>query len=417
MRHFVRRSFEICLLAVSYLCVSGNIAKAQVTPDNTVDTNVNQNGNVSEITGGQTRGDNLFHSFQDFSVPTGNEAFFDNADTIENIFSRVTGGNISNIDGLIRANGSASLFLVNPAGIIFGENARLDIGGSFLGSTADSILFPDNVDFSASDIQPQPVLTIDAPIGLSFRDNPQDITVRAGEANNDLTDITGLTVPVGQNLTLVGGDLNFDGGNITTTDGSVRLGSLDAAAVATLHEDGSLTFPDNIARGNVSLANASVVNVALGNRSGGIYINANNLNILSSSALFASADPNNPQTGDIIIDATESVFVDSTGSNNLSFIGLFSPKNESTGTGEINITTTKLSLNNGGAIFAGGGAGITLNATESININGINPIAFFVSGIFNQINVNDNNNAGNVDINTTATTILLPTQQQEEVTT
>ena len=71
---------------------------AQVTPDNTVNTQVNQNGNVSEITGGETRGGNLFHSFQDFSVPTGNEAFFNNADSISNIFSRVTGGNISNID-------------------------------------------------------------------------------------------------------------------------------------------------------------------------------------------------------------------------------------------------------------------------------------------------------------------------------
>ena len=71
MRQFVRRSFEICLIAVSYFCVSGNIAKAQVTPDNTVDTNVNQNGNVSEITGGQTRGDNLiyFILFKTFLFP------------------------------------------------------------------------------------------------------------------------------------------------------------------------------------------------------------------------------------------------------------------------------------------------------------------------------------------------------------
>ncbi len=132
---------------------------------------VNQNGNVSEITGGETRGSNLFHSFQDFSVGTGNEAFFDNANDISNIFSRVTGGNISNIDGLIRANGSADLFLINPAGIIFGENARLDIGGSFYGSTASSILF-ENGEFSAADLENPPLLTVNAPIGLGFRDEP-----------------------------------------------------------------------------------------------------------------------------------------------------------------------------------------------------------------------------------------------------
>ena len=83
-----------------------------------------------------------------------------------------------------------------------------------------------NVKFSACDTQPQLVLTIDAPIGLSFRDNPQDITVRAGESNNDLTDITGLTVPVGKDLTLVGGDsgnINIAADTITVTNKSLFI--------------------------------------------------------------------------------------------------------------------------------------------------------------------------------------------------
>lgn len=83
---------QISLCTVGYLWATGSIIQAQVTSDGTVDTIVTPNGNVAEITGGETKGSNLFHSFQEFSVSTGNEAFFNNANSISNIFNRVTGG-------------------------------------------------------------------------------------------------------------------------------------------------------------------------------------------------------------------------------------------------------------------------------------------------------------------------------------
>ena len=131
--------FSLSCYAVGNSLICNSVI-AQVTPDGTTNTTVNPNGsNNFTIENGDRAGGNLFHSFDQFSVPNGGSAIFNNPTDISNILSRVTGGNISNIDGLIQANGSANLFLVNPAGILFGNNARLAIGGSFFGTTADSM--------------------------------------------------------------------------------------------------------------------------------------------------------------------------------------------------------------------------------------------------------------------------------------
>ncbi|MCJ8283102.1 MAG: filamentous hemagglutinin N-terminal domain-containing protein, partial [Rivularia sp. ALOHA_DT_140] len=153
---------------ISSLLTIGTIfpAFSQVSSDNTTNTTVNTSGNNFNILNGIQKGNNLFHSFKEFSIPTGGSVNFQNSSAIKNIINRITGGNISNIDGLIKANGNANLFLINPAGIVFGENARLDIGGSFLGSTASSILFEDGFNYSAIVSQQTPLLTVSVPLGL-----------------------------------------------------------------------------------------------------------------------------------------------------------------------------------------------------------------------------------------------------------
>ncbi|MGH2416665.1 MAG: filamentous hemagglutinin N-terminal domain-containing protein, partial [Microcystaceae cyanobacterium] len=143
-------------------------AIAQIVPDGTLGSESstvkqdNINGFPSDvIEGGAARGANLFHSFSEFNVGEGRGAYFANPAAIENILSRVTGGNLSNILGTLGVLGNANLFFINPNGIVFGPNARLDLRGSFVASTADSLLFENGFEFSASNPQAPPLLTVD----------------------------------------------------------------------------------------------------------------------------------------------------------------------------------------------------------------------------------------------------------------
>ncbi len=165
------RSGWVSAIGVILLTTYPTTTIAQITGDGTLGTQVNGaltapcTGNCI-INGGTIRDVNLFHSFKEFSIPTSGQAWFNNAPQIQNILTRITGNSISSIDGLIKTNGSANLFFLNPNGILFGPNARLQIGGSFFASTANSFKFADGSEFSAVNPKAPPLLAINVPIGL-----------------------------------------------------------------------------------------------------------------------------------------------------------------------------------------------------------------------------------------------------------
>lgn len=351
-----------CLLPLS--------TQAQITPDGTTATTINQDGNDFVIDEGDRVGDNLFHSFNEFSVPTLGSAVFNNGGDIANIFSRVTGGSISSIDGLLGANGAANLFLINPNGIVFGQNARLDLGGSFFASTADSLLFEGDAEFSAVDPQAAPLLEVSIPIGARFRDNPSPITIEQqppGSADFDPApsfddNLFGLRVPDGKSFALAGGDITANGGGIVSVGGRIELGAVGKEGILGLDVNGdniSFNFPDDLSRADVSLTNNAGFLVS-GSGGGDLVISANNISISEGSGLFGGifnglGSPN-AQAGDITLNAADSITI----SNSSSI-----QNSANTGTignaGNISITASSLSLNNTAQIstetFSSGNAG------------------------------------------------------------
>jgi filamentous hemagglutinin family protein len=277
-------------------CLIPLSTQAQVTPDGTTSTTVNQNGNNFTIEQGDRVGDNLFHSFNQFSVPTLGSAAFNNAGDIANIFSRVTGSSISSIDGLISANGTANLFLINPNGIIFGENASLNLGGSFFASTADSLLFEGNTEFSASNPQAPPLLEVSIPIGANFRDNPGDIINQGNLA-------------VKQDLTLSGGNLDLQG-------------QLEAGGDLTLQATDTVKIRDSVNNPFIAAANGQLL--VQGNQNVDIFaLNHPNSGLFSGGDLILRSA--NAVSGDAHYWSGGNFKIEQLNENLGNFVSLFDP--------------------------------------------------------------------------------------------
>jgi filamentous hemagglutinin family protein len=214
---------------------------------------------------GTRAGNNLFHSFGAFNIGTGESATFTGPAGIQNVIGRVTGGTPSSIDGTIRSTiDGANLFLLNPSGVLFGPNAGLDVKGSFHVSTADYLKFSDGQVFYANPASTS-VLSVAAPEAFGFL-----APTPAGISGNKAY----LSVPEGQTLSVVGGELTFQGYPVSTDPSAANFvfylpGVLSAPGgkvnLASLSSPGEVRLADldtgGAKLGNISFTDGAKISV------------------------------------------------------------------------------------------------------------------------------------------------------------
>ncbi len=391
--------------------ISSGVCKAQIATDGSVNTQVNSADQRSfRINGGQQVGRNLFHSFDTFSVPTNGSALFNHQADINNIIGRVTGATTSNIDGIIEAQGNANLFLLNPNGIIFGPNARLDIGGSFLASTADTIQFDDGQEFSALNTQEPPLLAINMPLGLQVGNTPEPVRVLGSR----------LVVNRGQSLLLAGGAIGIrsairqDVGRDIRSDarliargGRVELSALATAGDVELTRTGGFKTSSAPRKADIRLS-GSLVDVA-GGGGGHIKFDARDIEIADFSTLKSGIAQDQgslgAQAGNIILQATDSISIlrDSTVENRVGgepLDELRGPQAIGNG-GDIHLSSKTLQIKNRSQINVDnsgeGNTGlVTVEAKDFVLLE----TADDRNGIFSNVNAPAIGNTGDVVIET-----------------
>lgn len=383
---YCKTILSILIPSITIISFYGD-SQAQVVPDRTLGVEnsiVTPNSDVKgipsdRIDGGAIRGSNLFHSFQEFNVSEGRGIYFTSPVGVQSIFSRITGSNASQILGKLGTLGSsASLFLINPNGIIFGPNSTLDVTNSFVATTARSIDFADGTRFNAGVSDRETLLTVSVPISLRF-DNPGNITVR-GNGNgtrltNNLVDTNfGLRILPEKIIALVGGNVIIDGGSIKSPGGKIEIGSvLEGNIQISDYNSNNFTFryENTLAQGTVQLVRQSTID-ASGFGAGDIFIQGQNLSLNSGSQIESSTlaselggtvNINVTDTIEIAGTATKGNFITPSG------ISAFVYPNASGSGASLNVNTRRLVLRSPGTLStatlgSGSGGNLTIDAKE-----------------------------------------------------
>lgn len=229
----MRKTILGIILSGTISILGVNVNAQGIVLDGTVGTpgNVELRGPDYDIRAeyGKMSGNNLFHSFRDFNLYENETATFSGPSSVRNIISRVTGGTASWIDGTLGSSiDGASLYFLNPSGIVFGPNAFLDLPGSFHAGTADYLLMGQERFYS----QPieNDIFSSSPPSAFGFlSEDAAPITFQGkGEIEFTGTDNAGtfgITVADACDISIVGGDIQI-AGTYTTDPDSMRNGDI-----------------------------------------------------------------------------------------------------------------------------------------------------------------------------------------------
>jgi filamentous hemagglutinin family protein len=408
-----------------FAIVTAPICLAQIKTDTSLGKSPRAfTGASIEITAkhGKQSGANLLHSFSDFNINTGQSVTFTGRDSVRNVLSRVTGGRASNIDGLLRcAIPNANFYLMNPAGVIFGPNAKLDVKGSFAVTTADYLASSDGTRFSA--VLKEPVLITDAPAAFGFVTSQRNsikirgstLAVAQGKAlsviGGDGVEIVGagkglkgylggvLSAPAGRiNLISVGdaGEVQLDAADLSRSPkvrGFATLGNISLSDHAFVNVDGEGGGLVSVRANNLTLATSSMSAQTLGAGTGkGFDIDVRDSFFLTGKSSLITDTSGTGHGGDINVTAGSRVSLQAHGTVDPDFFGLLA---NTTGVvdggktpggtgGDIHVTTKSLLITDAGSIRAetrgeGGNGGSIFIDTGDLTINGIkNP---YLTGI------------------------------------
>lgn len=230
-------------------CSVPALAQPIVPASDGTGTTVIPKGNQFNITGGQLSRDraNLFHSFDQFNLDAGQVAQFLSNPAIRNILARINGGDVSYINGLISiTGGNSNLFLMNPAGFVFGSNASLNVPASFTATTANGIGF-NSLWFRS----------VGANNYASLNGSPNSFAFTTAQPGA-IYNLGNLAVAQGQNLNLLAGTV-ISAGSLSAPGGQITIAAVPGENVMRLSQPGMILSLD-VAAGIQGLGDESTVN-------------------------------------------------------------------------------------------------------------------------------------------------------------